>query len=378
MNFTDNIVLPNCQVYWRMTEKPNLPINPFPNFLDITLGIDEDSGYIKQITNDEFWNMMNRIYSENFNIGYLQEGHGLAASYGTEFLEFILANSSKGEKICEIGAGGLFTLNQLKKIGYNVLAVDPSPTTLEMGKRLSIDVINEFYTETLDMEVKFDAIVHYDLLEHTKDPITFLESAKKNLSFGGKLIFGVPNCTTSIASGDVSMALHQHTNYFDVNSIRSVIESAGFKVNCIQPSKHGGVIFCSASKLITNKEPKSNIQYSRMKWHTFRQKYLFNKQKIDKELKSALQENLSIGLYIPLRCFPYLGLYKDYKNFIFFDDNKDYIDHYFDGFPIAVQKYNGKQFIDKLLLFSPSFGNLIKKRLLIDFKYSGKLIMIDY
>lgn len=58
----------------------------------------------------------------------------------------------------------------------------------------------------------------------------------------------VPDCTKSIEMGDISIAIHEHVNYFDEISIRNVIELAGFYPLIIKKAPNGGVLFCAATK----------------------------------------------------------------------------------------------------------------------------------
>ena len=86
------------------------------------------------------------------------------------------------------------------------------------------------YKTTKKYSKKVDCIFHSDVLEHIDTPINFLKEQYEGLNNEGILIISVPDCTESIKIGDVSMALHQHINYFTINSLKNIVERAGFEV----------------------------------------------------------------------------------------------------------------------------------------------------
>ena len=75
----------------------------------------------------------------------MQDDNPLAELYAPEYISFIKKYAKKGGHISEIGAGGCYSLNKLKSLGFRVSAVDPSPITKVIGENLGIDVIPEFF-----------------------------------------------------------------------------------------------------------------------------------------------------------------------------------------------------------------------------------------
>ena len=71
MKSKNKLPLGKLGFYWRMTEKPNTPPNPVPNFVDFTFSFIEEWGLIIQERNQITWSFLERIYRENYNVGYL-------------------------------------------------------------------------------------------------------------------------------------------------------------------------------------------------------------------------------------------------------------------------------------------------------------------
>ena len=378
--YNEIVSIDKMHFYWRMTEFPSAP-NPFPSFFPVELIFNHDEGIFKLNTTDHFWSVMNDMYTLEENVGYLQQGHDLAAPYGLDFIRFIQKNVANGQKICDIGAGGLYVLNELKKKGFKTLAVDPSQESIFNGENMGIDIVSDFY-ETVDLKKeKIEVFIHYDVLEHIRYPDLFLKKHYEELSENGKIVFAVPDCTAAINNGDVSMMLAQHINYFDSNSLANMVKRAGFEIEEISKSSFGGVLYCAAkkSKVIEHSKVNQGISMNKSSDLDFFQKQHQKQRVFEEVMDRATEKNDCIGLYIPLRIFPYLNKYVDYANFIFIDDSKNFQGKYFDGFKSEVRAIDEiVSQLDQIIIFSPSFGDSIKNRVINEPNFKGEIVSWDY
>jgi 2-polyprenyl-3-methyl-5-hydroxy-6-metoxy-1,4-benzoquinol methylase len=360
------IDLGKLSFYWRMTDQPNVPKNPVPDFVDFSFEFIEKYQLIIQTRNPKTWEYLETIYKENYNVGYLQEGHDLAEGYGNDFLNFIhhsIKNfNTSARRVSEVGAGGCYILNKLKKEGYEVAAIDPSPIAIEKGKELGIEVIPDFYPSKNAIP-KSDLIIHYDVLEHVTDPEDFLSKHAKDLKPGGLVLFAVPDCTSYINSGDISMILHEHLNYYDSESLRNVVEAAGFEALEITKANYGGVLYCVA-RVNSNKVwvPKKGYE----KFNKFRENYSKLRERINNFIIEGTSNGNTLGCYIPLRALPYLSILGIKNKVRFFDDNSGIYKQYFDGFPVPVENRADliKNPVTHVLILSAAFGDKIKNNIL--------------
>ena len=364
MKSKNKLPLGKLGFYWRMTEKPNTPPNPVPNFVDFTFSFIEEWGLIIQERNQITWSFLERIYRENYNVGYLQEGHALAESYGGDFLDCIddavRKFSPSARTVSEIGAGGCYILSKLKEKGFEATAIDPSPVAIKKGEELGIEVVPEFYPAQFSDD-SYDLIIHYDVLEHVNDPVDFLQNHINDLSPGGLIAFAVPDCSSYIQIGDISMMLHEHLNYFDENSLRNVVECAGFEVLSIKKANHGGVLFCVA-KVAKNKTYHKQIGIKKfLQWKT---KVENLNNLIGDFIKQATSSGNCLGCYVPLRAIPYLSILGIKEGVRFFDDDPGLHMKFFDGFKVPVENMNDLREtpVSHLLILSSAFGNKIKNR----------------
>lgn len=352
--------------YWRMTDTPGQPANPVPDFVDFSLTFREDVQLVIQKKNTLCLEYLECIYKEAYNVGYLQEGHDLAASYGGDVLSFIKSAISRytsgSRSLSEIGAGGCYILKQMKDAGYQVSAIDPSPICHHKAAEFGIDVIPTFYPAKQSLP-KSDIIFHYDVLEHVEDPSDFLSHHVGDLNPGGLVIFAVPDCTSYIERGDVSMLLHEHLNYYDADSLSNVVRAAGLEVMEITASHHGAVLYCAAKvpAQATPWVPRSGDA----KFSAFQRRFVGLQESVKAFIADAEKTKGSLGCYIPLRTFPYLGSTSQGMNLRFFDDNASIYGQYFDGFDCPVENMGDlvAKPVTHLLILSSAFGDKIRHKL---------------
>jgi len=361
--------------YWRI--KNNIRVhNPFSSFIQTKLFHDKNDEILKLETDESYWTMMSQMYALEENVGYLQPGHDLAQPYGDEYLQFINKHLNNTKKICDVGAGGLYVISKLNAQGYTTIAVDPSKESKTNGMKMNLEVISQFYEEVDLSDEEIDAFIHYDVLEHVMEPARFLEKHFRELVDDGTIVFAVPDCTVPIRNGDISMLLAQHVNYFDSNSLSAKVRQAGFDVLEICSSKYGGVLFCAATKKTRSYE---NYSYKSNNYENFFSLAENKIKLVSNYFDEAIKKNQTIGLYIPLRIFPYLSNYIEYQNFVFIDDSNFFIGKYFDGFNMQIQAISEvAPYLDSVLIFSPAFGEQIKFKLQNNVLFKGTIFSWEY
>jgi len=359
--------LGKLQFYWRMKNNLETEPNVVPDFVDFAFSFDPINQLIIQQKNQKTLEYLDIIYKENFNVGYLQDGHALANLYGDDFLNFMIDGiqnyNPKAKKISEIGAGGCFILNQLKEQDFTVQAIDPSPISVESGRKLGIEVIEEFYPCDKH-NILSDIIFHYDVLEHIENPVTFLNHNYDDLEEGGIVVIAVPDCTEYIEYGDISMILHEHINYFDEHSLKNIVQASKLNFLKIKKSNYGKVLYC-----IARKERYSNpvtLSPDHKKFELFKDNLLSLRDNILHHIISEGEQGKSIGFYIPLRALPYLSLLNNEEEYSirFFDDNPALKNTFFDGFNIPVENMENliTRPVDTLYILSEAFGDKIKSK----------------
>jgi len=359
--------LGEIQFYWRVADHHQTPKNVVPDFLPFEFTFEESTQLIRQKKNQVILDALEKIYLEEFNVGYLQEGHAMAEGYGNDIINYVekaIANYiPDAKRLLEVGCGGGYMLNKFRKRGLTVMGVDPSPIAVDKGKEFNYEVIKDFYPSEQGFE-KVDIIFHYDVLEHIENHIDFIRAHKKDLNDNGVIMFAVPDDTHCLEIGDVSMVIHEHINYFDKESLKNTVEKGGFKVLDIQQSNYGGVLYCVAQKV------ESDDHYVDKKGDEKFTEFIRKAESFKTNIKNYIDEVLAdpkntLGVYIALRLCPYLTNYKDNKNIRFFDDDPNLRGKFYDGYHVPVENMNdiAEKPLTHLFIASHSFGNKILARL---------------
>jgi len=349
--------------YWRLKEKrsPNI----VPDYQPFQFDFIESLQLIIQKRDAEVLGRLEEIYKAEYNIGYLQDANEIAKPYGKDFMDFIekvLATwGQEVRHILEVGCGGCTILAGLKDKGYKVIGVDPSPIALRDGARKGIEVIGDFFPSDKFRE-KVDLIFHSDVQEHVSDPVQFLKNQREQLNEGGLIIISLPDCNEGVEKGEISMAMHQHLNYFDTESLRNTVEAAGLSVMTIEVAKYGGSLYCCAQRSGNNKYV---LKSGRSKFEAFNKKVERNLTSISNELKKIFSEpNRTVGFYVPLRALPYVSFVGKYEGFRFFDDTHHWYNKAFDGTEVYIENFEDlrKKPVTNLFIMSLTFGDVIKSK----------------
>ncbi|GAA0085612.1 class I SAM-dependent methyltransferase [Clostridium sp. CTA-7] len=112
-----------------------------------------------------------------------------------DYLSNIVVSKISGYNILEMGIGtGAYTEKIIKKSGHSFV-VDGSSKLIEKHREKynnKVSLFNEYF-EDFNPDIKFDAIVATNILEHLEDPVLVLKKMKSWLGDNGKIIIIVPN-----------------------------------------------------------------------------------------------------------------------------------------------------------------------------------------
>jgi 2-polyprenyl-3-methyl-5-hydroxy-6-metoxy-1,4-benzoquinol methylase len=181
----ESLELGEVPFYWRIKNTAAQPPHDVPARLPFAFSFMEDLQLVIQRRDPVVLQWLEHVYKEDANVGYLQEGHALAESYGGEFIEFFLRASAllpqPPVSAADIGCGGVYLLQKMREQGLTVKGIDPSPVTAAAGRKAGIEIVPDFYPSP-SLTEHFDVLFHYDVLEHVKDPVAFLRAHHANLS----------------------------------------------------------------------------------------------------------------------------------------------------------------------------------------------------
>jgi 2-polyprenyl-3-methyl-5-hydroxy-6-metoxy-1,4-benzoquinol methylase len=331
-------------LYWRLRSETD-SASPVPELYPFIFSKDSD-GLLVQARDPKLLSVLNDVYSLDYNIGYIQEGYGIAEPYLSDFWQYLertVATHGKNLRILEVGCGGALLLDRLRGLGHSVVGIDPSPLSERASKALGIEIHKSMLAEGMDIGT-FDLIFSMDVLEHAFDPHSFLTISADYLRDDGIVVTSVPDAGPSIELNDLSCAMHQHLQYFSDESLASLLRGAGFLNILVEKSSYGGSLYATAarkeslwwgtsSSRAADSRPAGGLDFEKLR---------VNLRAVAEHLTGLLDQHGSLGIYAPLRALPYLSeLEQGFTDsrIRFIDDTGRWHRRFFDGSSIAIENF---------------------------------------
>ncbi|MEN3044234.1 MAG: class I SAM-dependent methyltransferase [Candidatus Hydrothermales bacterium] len=178
---------------------------------------------------------LKRMYSKNYYFFLRDEISELKRVSLLYKRVFSNLNFSENSKIIEIGCGKGYFLNILKQIGYSVKGVEISKeASVYAQKKFNIEVFNGSIEEYTKFSIeKYDLILLIDIIEHIKDPHSFMNSLKLISKKGTTLVIDTPNSE----SRDIHIYKEKFTGFnpyhirlYSLNSLTYLLKLYGFSI----------------------------------------------------------------------------------------------------------------------------------------------------
>ena len=157
---------------------------------------------------------------------------------------FMLGMIGHAKRVIEFGCGPGHVTKVMQERGCRVTGLEIDPEAARQAEKfaekvLVVDLDLDDYTAKLSGE-EFDVVLFGDVLEHVRDPLALLRSARPLLRDGGFVVVSVPN----IAHIDVRLALlsgrfdygdwglldQTHLRFFTRESFERLVHEAGFRM----------------------------------------------------------------------------------------------------------------------------------------------------
>lgn len=139
---------------------------------------------------------------------------------------------AEGGNILEIGCSSGFMLYGLDKIyNLNTMGIEPSGVFSELLQKNSITTFDDMeQIRSTQTDLKFDLIMHFFVLEHIQEPVSFLKESYDLLKPGGKIICEIPNANDPLRTLFATEAFEKfywsiaHPWYFTPNAIHFLLK----------------------------------------------------------------------------------------------------------------------------------------------------------
>lgn len=158
----------------------------------------------------------------------------------------------KNKTVLDVGCSSGYVAERLKRNGCEVIGIEINPSSAKKAKKYCKKVIVGDAEEIkLPYKNYFDVILLSDVLEHLKDPWSFLRKTRDYLKDDGKIVASIPNICflyyrLKIMLGkfhyqDGGVFERTHLRFFVYKSARELVESnyrivkTDFTIRCVSP-----------------------------------------------------------------------------------------------------------------------------------------------
>jgi SAM-dependent methyltransferase len=146
-------------------------------------------------------------------------------------------------RMLEVGTYcGLF-MKEAERRGWAVDAVEPSAWAARYAREVTGVVVHEgFLSENHSkLQPQYDAVVSWDVLEHVRDPLTFLKECADFLPPGGILCFStldIDSWAPRLLRRRWPWLMDMHIQYFDRHVVTDMLSRAGLELVRAKPYTH--------------------------------------------------------------------------------------------------------------------------------------------
>jgi len=175
------------------------------------------------------------VYNFKYNMHFRRPGDIRKAGIMAEILANLVNKESRFHRVLEIGAGNGLTAFLLQFMGYNVEVVEMDLETVHFFReKLRLDVWHGRY-EDLNIKTEYDLIYAGHIIEHTEDPLRFLNKCRENLKDTGILYIDTP-CTNFLGKHGTNWKHlrtrqpFEHCSLFSTKTIKVAAEKTKLKI----------------------------------------------------------------------------------------------------------------------------------------------------
>ena len=144
--------------------------------------------------------------------------------------------------LLDIGCGAGFFLNIAKERGWNCHGMEILPEYIKYAQENF--ALKNIRLESLDEPLSynannFDVITLWDLIEHLRNPLNSLQKIHRIMKPGGLLVMWTPNVKNAIFLKErwVGYKILQHFCFFSGDSLKNMLDKAGFKIVSLKTNK---------------------------------------------------------------------------------------------------------------------------------------------
>lgn len=148
--------------------------------------------------------------------------------------------------VIEIAANDGYLLKFFVSAGIPCLGIEPTAGTAAAAKRLGIQVLQEFFSEKLGLQLvanhqQADLIIGNNVYAHVPDINDFTRGLKAALKPGGTITLEFPHLLQLIERNQFDTIYHEHFSYLSLHVVERIFKVCGLRIWEIEKlATHGG------------------------------------------------------------------------------------------------------------------------------------------
>jgi len=165
-------------------------------------------------------------------------------------------------KILDIGSASGVSLLEINQLGSDAYGVEPDENAQKIAHKLNLKVFKGLITDNPFPDVKFNCVSGSQVVEHTTDPVNFLNTINKRLSKDGILILSFPNFNSIyrylFGKKWINWHIPYHLNHFSKRSIQILADKTRYrliKIRTITPNLWTGLQMAAIFSNSIHKKP---------------------------------------------------------------------------------------------------------------------------
>ena len=280
------------------------------------------------------------------NYDYVSGTTNTYKNYMKEFFKFCIKNSkkSKFKNVLDIGCNDGSQLDIFKNKKFKTLGVDPAKNIYKISSKKH-KIICDFFDEKVVKKInqKFDIIIAQNSFAHNPNPKKILENIKK-IMHQDSTIFIQTSQADMCQNNEFDTIYHEHINFFNVKSMKKLVESCGLKLHYVEKKPIHGTSYIFVIKFfsdqkkikkILNKEKFLNYNF----YKNWGKNCLYNVKFLKKKLDKIKLNKIIIGYGAAAKANTFLNFSKIKLDFII-DDNKFKQNKFCPGSKIQIKSIN--------------------------------------
>lgn len=163
----------------------------------------------------------------------------------------------KQSLVVEIGSNDGYLAQHFLKDGNIVVGVDSSTEMCNLAKSRRIQVINDIFNKKVADQLaveygKAKLIIANNVLNHSNEPVSFVQGVEKLLDDDGVFVFELPYWGSTVTSKKFDQIYHEHISYFTTKSAYNLLNQVGLSIIDVElVDYHGGSLRVYSKKATT-------------------------------------------------------------------------------------------------------------------------------